>query len=126
MHKKLAEPQGVYHYRRITQEIHILLLTTGGSLKKSLKSQFPLGSCFSLAPQGVYQLNKWARELSWVRWRSINTPHQVQEPATQNHQILYAPDALYVAPDTLRRESGASPMASCTLKTCSHQTHRSV
>jgi len=100
--------------------LKLLILTREGSLKKSLKSQSSLGSCFSLAPQGVSQLNKWAR------WISINTPHQVQEPTTQNQQISYAPNTIYVASDALRRESSASPTASCTLKTYSHRTHRSV
>jgi len=72
------------------------------SLKKSLNSQSSLGSCFSLAPQGVSQLNKWAKYLPWTRWGSINTPHQVQGPATRIPEKMGAPDALNVALDTLR------------------------
>jgi len=47
--------------------LDLLILTREGSLKKSLKSQSSLGSCFSLAPQGVSQLNKWAKE-SYLGW----------------------------------------------------------
>ena len=90
------------------------------SLKKSLNSQSSLASCFSLTPQGVSQLNKWARDLSWMRW-SINTPHQVQGPATRIPQKTSAPDAFDVAPDALRRGSDATLMASCTCKSSSHQ-----
>jgi len=85
------------------------------SLKKYLNSQSSLGSCFSLALQGDSQLIKWARELPWMRWRSINTPHQVQGPA--NHFTLKtgAPDACNVAPNALHRASGDTLMANCTL-----------
>jgi hypothetical protein len=34
----------------------------------------PLGSCTPLYTIVFLQLNKWARELVWTRWRSINTP----------------------------------------------------
>ena len=87
------------------------------SLKKTLNFQSSIGSCFSLAPQGVSQLNKWVRVLSWTRWRSINTPHQVQGPATRSQQKSSAPDALDVAPDAFCRVSSATVTASCTCKT---------
>ena len=50
-----------------------------------------------------------------MRWRSINTPHQVQGPA--NHFTLKtgAPDACNVAPNALHRASGDTLMANCTL-----------
>ena len=84
------------------------------SLKKSLNSQSSLGSCFSLAPQGDSQLIKWARDLPWMRWRSINTPHQVQGPATRIPQKTSASDVLNVAPGALHRASGTPLTASCT------------
>jgi len=75
------------------------------SHKKSLKSQSSLGSCCSLAPQGDSQLIKWARDLPWTRWRSINTLYQVQ--GLTNHFTLKtgAPDAVDVALDALYRAS---------------------
>jgi len=75
------------------------------SHKKSLKTQSSLGSCFSLAPQGDSQLIKWARDLPWARWRSINTPHQVEEPANRYTLKTGAPNVVDVAPDTLHRAS---------------------
>jgi len=97
--------------------MHTLTLGTQlekDSLKKSLNSQSSLGSCFSLAPQGVSQLIKWARDLPRTRWRSINTPHQVQGSATHFPQKMGAPDVLNVAPDALHRASGAPLTANCT------------
>ena len=76
------------------------------SHKKSLKSQSSLGSCFSLAPQGDSQLIKWARDLPWTRWRSINTPHQVQGSANRYTLKTGPPDAVDVAPDALHGASG--------------------
>ena len=76
------------------------------SLKKSLKSQSSLGSCYSLAPQQVSQMLKWARDLSWTRWRSINTPHEVQRSANRFPLKMGSPDAIDVAPDALHRASG--------------------
>jgi len=84
------------------------------SLKKSLNSQSSLGSCFSLAPQGVSLLIKWARELLWTRWRSINNPHQVQGPANRFPLKTGAPDAHNVAPDALHRASGDTLTANST------------
>jgi len=58
-----------------------------------------------------------------MRWRSINTPHhQVQGSATRIQQKTSAPDALYVAPDALRRVSGTTLTASCTSQNSSHRT----
>jgi len=85
------------------------------SHKKSLKSQSSLGSCFSLAPQSVSQLFKWARDLSWMRWRSINTPHEVQGSANRFTLKTGSPDARYVAPDALHRVSGDLITANYTL-----------
>jgi len=76
------------------------------SLKKSLKSQSSLGSCYSLAPQQVSQMFKWARDLSWTRWRSINTPHEVQRSANRFPLKTGSPDAVNVAPDALHRAFG--------------------
>ena len=59
--------------------------------------------------------------LSWMRWRSINTPHQVQGSVTQIQQKMSAPNALDVAPDALHREFGVTLTASCTCKPSSHQ-----
>ena len=56
-----------------------------------------------------------------MRW-SINTPHQVQGLATRIQQKMSAPDALYVAPDALRRVSDATLTASCT----SQNSHRTL
>ena len=77
------------------------------SHKKSLKSQSSLGSCYSLAPQQVSQMFKWARDLSWTSWRSINTPHEVQRSA--NHFPLKTG-----SPDAVHRASGDTSMANCT------------
>jgi len=85
------------------------------SYKKSLKSQSSLGSWFSLAPQSDSQLNKWARDLPWTRWRSINTPHQVQGSANRFTLKMGSPDASYVAPDALHQASGDLITANCTL-----------
>jgi len=79
------------------------------SLKKSLKSQSSLGSCCSLAPQQVSQMFKWARDLSWTRWRSINTPHEVQRSANRFTLKTGSSDAVSVAPDALHRAFGAPP-----------------
>ena len=76
------------------------------SHKKSLKSQSSLGSCLSLAPQGDSQRIKWARELPWTRWRSINTPHQVQGSANRYTLKMGSPDAVDVELDALHRASG--------------------
>jgi len=76
------------------------------SHKKSLKFLSSLGSCFSLAPQGDSQLIKWARDLPWTRWRSINTPHQVQGSANCFTLKTGSPDAVDVAPDALHQASG--------------------
>ena len=78
------------------------------SHKKSLKSQSSLGSCFSLATQSVSQLFKWVRDLSWTRWRSINTPHEVQGSANGFTLKTGSPDARYVEPDALHWASGDS------------------
>ena len=51
---------------------------------------------------------KWARDLSWTRWRSINTIHEVQRSANRFPLKTGSPDAHYVAPDALHRASGAS------------------
>jgi len=85
------------------------------SLKKSLNSQSSLGSCFFLAPQGDSQLIKWARDLPWTRWRSINTPHQVQGLANYFKLKTGAPNTGDVAPDALYRASGDPLTANCTL-----------
>jgi len=84
------------------------------SLTKSLKSQSSLGSCCSLAPQQVSQMFKWARDLSWTRWRSINTPHKVQRSVNRFPQKTGSPDAVDVAPDALHRASGDTSTANCT------------
>jgi len=76
------------------------------SHKKSLKSQSSLGSCFCLAPQQVSLMLKWARELSWTMWRSINTPHEVQRSTNRFPLKTGSPDAVDVAPDALHRASG--------------------
>ena len=78
------------------------------SHKKSLKSQSSLGSCYSLAPQRVSQLFKWARDLPWTRWRSINTPHEVQGSANRFTLKMGSPDALH-------RASGDTSTANCTV-----------
>ena len=85
------------------------------SHKKSLKSQSSLGSCYSLAPQQVSQMFKWARELSWTRWRSINTPHEVQGSANRFPLKTGSLDTVDVAPDALHRASGDTLMANCTV-----------
>jgi len=77
------------------------------SHKKSLKSQSSLGSYYSLAQQQVSQMFKWARDLSWTRWRSINTPHEVQRSANSFPLKTGSPDAVIVASDALHRASGA-------------------
>jgi len=41
-----------------------------------------------------------------MRWRSINTPHQVQGLANRYTLKTGAPDAVDVAPDALHRASG--------------------
>ena len=82
------------------------------SLKKTLKSQSSLGSCCSLAPQQVSLMFKWARELSWMRWRSINTIHEVQRSANHFPLKTGSSDALYVAPDA--QSVRCSITASCT------------
>jgi len=83
------------------------------SHKKSLKSQSSLGSCFSLAPQQVSQMFNWARELSWMRWRSINTPHEVQGSANHFSLKMGSPEAVDVALDALHRASGDTSTANC-------------
>ena len=75
------------------------------SHKKSLKSKSSLGSCYSLAPQQVSQMFKWARDLSWTRWRSINTPHKVQGSANRFPLKTGSPDAVDVTTDALHRAS---------------------
>jgi len=84
------------------------------SHKKSLKSQSSLDSCYSLAPQQVPQMFKWARELSWTRWRCINTPHEVQGTTNGFPVKTGSPDAVDVAPDALHRASGDTSTANCT------------
>ena len=83
------------------------------SHKKSLNSPSSLGSCYSLAPQQVSQMFKWARELSWTRWRSINTPHEVQGSANRFPLKKGSPDAVDVAPDALHRTFGDTSTANC-------------
>ena len=85
------------------------------SHKKSLKSQFALGSCFSLAAKGDSQPIKWARDLRWTGWRSINTPHEFQGLANCFTLKIGSPDAGYVAPDALHRASGDLITANITL-----------
>jgi len=82
------------------------------SHKKYLKSQYSLGSCYSLAPQQVSQMFNWAKDLSWTRWRSINTPHEVQRLANRFPLKTGSPDAVDVAPDVLHRASGDT--SNCT------------
>ena len=49
-----------------------------------------------------------------MRWRSINTPHQVQGPANRFTLKMGAPDAGNVAPNVLHRASSDTLMANCT------------
>ena len=50
-----------------------------------------------------------------MRWRSINTPHQVQGPANRFTLKTGAPNACNVAPDALHRASGDTLTANCTV-----------
>ena len=49
---------------------------------------------------------KWARELSKMRWRSINTLHEVQMSAKRFPLKTVSPNTVNVAPDALHRASG--------------------
>ena len=69
---------------------------------------------------------KWARDLPWTRWRSINTPHQVQWSATQIPQKTSAPDTVDVCTGRTPRRVRCYITASCTCKPTSHLMHQAM